>query len=137
MSETPAPADTPARVFVRYDDADGNGRVSLPGYLNAVPGEVEDGDVFSIDGAHRDEVVAGFRFTEVDAPAEPSPNAGLTKAVLGEKLGLDEATVKATSKDDLVELADEYDRENPIPPSDPDGDNPDASGDGTPEGDNA
>lgn len=111
------------RAFVQYldgDDVDAS-ETSLPGYLNALPSIVSPGDVFSIDADYLEEITAGDepRFVEVDEPkassGETSPNAGLTKTELGEKLGLDAATVKATSKDDLVELADEYDRTHPEP----------------------
>lgn len=107
MSET----QTPPRAAATYVDEDG-GEISLPGYLAAVPGIVSPGDTFTFDSAYRVEVFAGERFDEADLDAATrSPHERLTKAQLGEILGVDP---EPYAKGDLVTLAD--DRARMFPP---------------------
>lgn len=112
--------DTPGRAFARYR-ADDDLPVSLPGYLSAEPSQVAAGDVFSYDtaGVPEGEELDPYRFEPVSADevSALSPNAKLTKAVLAERLGVE---ASAYSKADLVSMADDADRANPAPPSDPD-----------------
>lgn len=121
--QAPEPYDGPARVAIRYVSEE-PGEISLPGYLNPLPSIVEPGDVFTVEGSLAGEVTIADRF-ELVGEATPellveiapkSPNEGLLKAELGEKLGLSDADVEATLHVDLVELADEHDRLNPQPP---------------------
>lgn len=120
MSEqTPEPRT--GRAWIRFDDKDA-GEVSLPGYLNPIPSIVTAGDVFSIDATYAGEITAGgdsTRFVEVDEPTEKSPNDKLTKAKLAAKLNEgregDAIDPADYSKDELVALADEYDRMHPEP----------------------
>lgn len=100
--------EPPAIAWIEYVEGD---ECSLPGYLNAVPSIVSAGDVFSIDGQYLDEVTVSDRFVEAypPTPIELSPNGDLTKAELGDKLGLDEAAVRRASKESLVAQADELD----------------------------
>lgn len=116
MSENaPEPYAGPARVGARYV-SDEPGEVSLPGFLNAVPSIVGPGDEFSFEGSQAVELFRSPRFEEATLPEpvteEPpaaSPNEKLTKAELGEKLGIPVDVVEDTLKDDLVAQADELD----------------------------
>jgi hypothetical protein len=113
MSEQ-TPESSP-RVWIQYQSED-TGEVALPGYLNATPSYLTPGTVFSVDREFLDELTQGGesdRFVEVDEPSS-SPNAGRTKPELADRLGLDPA---AYSKEELVRLADEYDRLHPEPPA--------------------
>lgn len=116
------------RASVRYV-SDEPGAISLPGFLNPNPGIVEPGDVFTVDPSVVKELSRSPRFEILGDDYEPpSGNESLSKAELGDKLGLDEAEVKKLSKADLVALADEHDAANPEPPVDPDGENNEQNG---------
>lgn len=110
--------DTPGRAFARYN-SDDPGPVSLPGYLLANPSQVSPGDVFEYSDEFSEDLLESGRFTAVSADevAAASPNERLTKAQLAEKLDVDASRY---SKAELVTMADDHDRANPPPPSDPD-----------------
>lgn len=111
------------RAWIRYDSDDPT-PVALPGYLNPVPLVVAPGGVFSVDPDRADELTEGARFTRTEEPAAASPNAGLTKAQLADKLNAgrdagEEIDPADYTKADLVAMADAYDFTNPPPPGGP------------------
>jgi hypothetical protein len=117
MTETENAA--PARVPVRYL-SDDPAPVALPGYLSPVPGVVAPGDVTVVDAAYFDELVDSGRFEEAPAAEAVTlptlaEHADMTKAELGEILGLDDAQVKAARHSDLVADADARAVVNPQP----------------------
>jgi len=110
--------ETSPRAWIRYQ-SDDSGEVALPGYLNATPSYLTPGTVFSVEREFVDELTQGGeseRFVEVEEPSA-SPNESLTKPELAEKIG-EPGAEDRYSKEELVQLADEYDRLNPTPPSD-------------------
>lgn len=117
MSE-PTPEASP-RVWLEYRPDEDTGEVALPGYVNAIPSYLSPGTVFSADRVWLDELTQGgesSRFVVVDAPSSASPNESLTKAELAAKLGMDAGAESNYTKDELVQLADEFDRLHPEPP---------------------
>jgi hypothetical protein len=115
MTETSTETADP-RAWVQFH-SDEAAPVILPGYLNALPGIVAAGDVFSIDAEFLDEITAGGdseRFTVAEQPKADSPNEALTKAELAEKAGNPDL-VDQHDKGELVTIADEVDRMHPQP----------------------
>lgn len=110
------------RVFFRYDD---DGPVSLPGYLDARPGVVDRGTVFSVPEDEAGDLV-GDRFVATDPPAVVTAVVD-ENATIAELLDLlpDDARQDAPSspKSAVVEYVDSYLRANPAPPDDTNGSN--------------
>lgn len=134
---TPEPA-FPNKVAVRYHVPDGaaDGElVSLPGYLNPLPGQVSDGVVFCVDGAaiydaDGEQVeLAGDRFEILGAydPAVHSPLAQLSEDELVDKLqAITEVDPKAAeviesseSREQALARLGDYEKANPQPPEQP------------------
>lgn len=117
---SPAAEGKPTRVAVRYEPEHDDGEVSLPGYISPDPAIVRKGDVTVIDATYLDDVTASGRFVEApdyDAAAVKAARYDkLTKAEIGEHLGLSDAAVADATKPELVDAAVAAEKSNPQPP---------------------